>query len=467
MRSVLSKRLIESVAVIGLFGALGASGAAAQVIALPTAQAALLGRFARGPINLPLAVNPSQFQTWFGSANPAAWPAEVQAREFFANGGTSLYIVRVLESGALADALIGKAADASGLTALEPLSDLRVLIAPELSLLTSSSFTTAFAAFRAFVEARRIFFILDPPPGLTTSAAMVNWVSSAVPDAAPFCAVYYPYLQVQLDGVSLTTTASGAMAAIYQKNDDSVGPWNSPAGTGFPLQATGLTPGLTTSDYDALNTQNINAIRQFPGSGIVPFGARTLDRLNEANRYVAVTRMEDWVAASIERSLSFAAIADDAAPLWTQITNMVANFLNTLWMQGAFQGTTPNQAYFVRCDSTTTTAADVAAHRVNLLYGMALLQASEFEITQLSASTYDSGRATPIPILRPLSFDGTLFLPYPTVAGFNYTLQSRSGLATGSWTNAATVNGDGAWRTPMVPMTANAGFFRLQVMSAR
>src|SRR5207244_4007679 len=122
----------------------------------------------------------------------------------------------------------------------------------------------------------RIFFILDPPPGLTTATAMINWTNAAVPDPARFCAVYFPYLQVQIDGVALTTTPCGAMAAVYAASDASVGPWNSPAGSNFPLQATGVTPVLSTNESNALNTASIDAIRQFPGTGIIPWGARSL-----------------------------------------------------------------------------------------------------------------------------------------------------------------------------------------------
>jgi hypothetical protein len=443
------------------------AAASAQVLPLPTAQTAIVGRFAQGPIDLPIVVGAAEFQTWFSSGNAAAWPAEVQAREFFANGGTSLYIVRVRDTGPLPDALVGQASDYSGIHALEPVSDLRVLIAPELSLLPANSFSDVFAVFRAFAEARRIFFILDPPPDITTAAAMINWVNTAVPDPARFCAVYYPYLQVQLDGGSLTIPPCGAMAAIWAKSDAAQGIWKAPAGSGFPLQATGVTPALNSTDSSALNTAGIDAIRQFAGTGIIAFGARTLARSNDSSRYIPFARTQDWVAASIQRALAIAAIRDDAEPLWSEITTLVQNFLQSLWIQGAFQGTTPNQAYFVHCDATTTTPADVAAHRVNVLYGMALQQPAEFDLTQLSAATYDSLLPIPAPSIRVRNFAGQLFLPYPTVPGFNYILQSRTDLSSGSWSNGSSIGGDGAWRIPTVPINGAHAFYRLEVSPAR
>lgn len=444
------------------------TGASAQVNPLPTSEAALLGRFARGPIDLPVLIGSTEFDSMFGSTAPASWPAEVQARQFFANGGAALHVVRVTDDGPLGDALAGHAADRSGLHALEPLSDLRVLIAPELSLLSAASFAATFASFRAFLEPRRIFFVLDPPSGLVSAAAVINWMNASVPADASFCALYFPYLDVLLDGAPLTVPASGAMAAIYATNDAASGIWRSPAGTSLPVQAVALRPTLNTAELDALNTNHISSIRRFTGTGIVPWGARTLDRTNTDNRFISVVRMREWVAASVERSLAFAAITDNAPPLWSEITTLVEDFLQSLFQQGALVGNTPTQAYFVRCDATTTSAADVAAHRVNVLYGMALLRASEFDITNLSAATYDSLRPVSVPALFPRTLDGQLLLSYPTIAGFNYTLESKTDLQSGVWEGiGGPISGDGAWRRPAIPMIGDRAFYQLRITPAR
>lgn len=438
--------------------------ARAQVVPLATSQAAIVGRFANGPYNLPLAVNASQFQSTFGSASAASVPAAAQAREFFANGGSTLYVVRVSDSGALTDALAGQAADLTGLNALSPLSDLRILIAPDLSLAPSASFAAGFAAVRAWCEPRGILFILDPPPGLASPSAMISWVNAAVPSSAPFCAVYFPYLQVTLDGVALTIAASGTMAGTFVKSDASTAIWKNPSGAAYPLTATGLTPALTYDDADRLNTNNVCAIRQFSGTGIIPFGARTLDQINEDAHYIAPKRTQDWVAACIQRSLAFAALRADDSTLWSNIVTSVDNFLQSLFIQGALQGTTSSQAYFARCDSTTTAAADIAAHRVNLLYGVALLRASEFDYAQLTTLTADSTRQPTVPLLRPRLSSGQLYLSYPTAPGFTYHFQTRSNLSTGAWSDSSTTAGDGAWRTPVVNLTGAGAFYRVQII---
>ncbi|HWB97928.1 MAG TPA: hypothetical protein VG672_14535, partial [Bryobacteraceae bacterium] len=231
---------------------LSQAGAQPIVTPLPTAQAALLGRFARGPVNVPLEVTVADFTNTFGSGMLSAWPAEVQARQFFANGGTSLYVMRVAATGTLGEALVGDANRATGLYGLRSLSNLRLLVAPELSLVPAQTFSNVLAEVRSYLEPRQVFLLLDPPPGLSNTTAVVDWVETGVPIDASFCALYFPYLQVSLDGSAVTAPASGAMAAIYSLNDAAAGIWRSPSGTGYPLNATGLTLNLSTADSDLL-----------------------------------------------------------------------------------------------------------------------------------------------------------------------------------------------------------------------
>ena len=439
----------------------------AQLIELPTSQTALLGRFARGPVDWPVEVGATTFDSLFGSADPAAWPAEVQARQFFANGGNSLHIVRVAPKGPLNEALSGRESDLTGLHALEPLSNLRLLLAPELSLLTPMSFASTFGRFRAFLEPRRVFFILDPPPGLAGASAAVDWVETSVPTDAAFCAVYYPYLQVLQNGASWRVPASGAMAAVYAKSDSITGIWRSPAGSTLSIAAQTLFPSLGASDLDLLNTHHVNSLRTLIGSGIVPWGARTLDRNNSDNLYVSLVRTRGWIAASLERALAFAATQKNNQTLWDQILISAGTFLNSLYQRGAFAGITARDAYFAKCDASTITAADLAAHRVNLLYGVAWIRPAEFDLQQLTASTSDLARPVPTPAIVGHVIAGTLALAYPTQPGFTYTLESSPSLRPGTWTAETPGEaGDGAWRRPVLPMATDNRFYRLRVTAA-
>ena len=434
---------------------------------LPTSDVALLGRFSRGPFNFPVRVDAAGFQDLFGSPAPSAWPAEVQAREFFANGGQVLDIVRLETSGSLAHAFLGSAPNLTGIYALEPLNDLQILIAPELSLLAPADFASVFAEIHAFVQRRRVFLILDPPPGLTNANSAIDWVQASIPSDARLCAVYFPYLQVVRDGVPLTVGACGAMAAVLVNADITQAIWSSPAGTDFLLQANGLQPALSSVELDSLNANHINAIRQFAGVGIVPWGLRSLDRINAENRYLNVVRTRNWIAKSIERWLAFTAVEDNDATLWTTVRNGVEGFLFSLYQQGAFEGFS-SEAYFVRCDIETVSQADIQAHRINVFYGLALLRPREFDTTVLSPGTYDPARPVPRPRIHLNIFEGNLIMAYPTVPGFEYHLQGTATLAPGDWLPSGNLlRGNGTWQRPSVPLTALRAFYAVRVQPGR
>ncbi|MEL6194767.1 MAG: phage tail sheath family protein, partial [Bacteroidota bacterium] len=70
-------------------------------------------------------------------------------------------------------------------------------------------------------------------------------------------------------------------------------------------------------------------------------------------------------------------------PLWAQIRLNAGAFMQNLFRQGAFQGSTPKQAYLVKCDSETTTQNDINLGIVNILVGFAPLKPAEFVIIKL------------------------------------------------------------------------------------
>ena len=70
-------------------------------------------------------------------------------------------------------------------------------------------------------------------------------------------------------------------------------------------------------------------------------------------------------------------------PLWSQIRLNVGAFMNSLFRQGAFQGSAPREAYFVKCDKDTTTQNDIDRGIVNILVGFAPLKPAEFVIIKL------------------------------------------------------------------------------------
>jgi hypothetical protein len=156
---------------------------------------------------------------------------------------------------------------------------------------------------------------------------------------------------------------------------------------------TGLALRLTDVENGMLNPQGINCLRTFPIYGNVVWGARTLkgaDVLNNDYKYVPVRRLALYIEASLLRGLQWAVFEPNAPPLWSSIQLSVNSFMNTLFRQGAFAGSTAKDAYFVQCDGTTTTATDIAQGIVNVTVGFAPLLPAEFvviTIQQLAGQT--------------------------------------------------------------------------------
>ena len=75
------------------------------------------------------------------------------------------------------------------------------------------------------------------------------------------------------------------------------------------------------------------------------------------------------------------------APLWAQIRLNVGAFMHILFRQGAFQGSSPKEAYFVKCDKETTTQTDINLGIVNIHVGFAPLKPAEFVVLKLQQMT--------------------------------------------------------------------------------
>jgi phage tail sheath protein FI len=128
---------------------------------------------------------------------------------------------------------------------------------------------------------------------------------------------------------------------------------------------------------------NVNVIRQFAGSGIVLWGARTLTSDPEWT-YIPVRRTAIFLRVSIYRGIQWAVFEPNDEDLWSSLRLNIGSFMMNLFRQGAFQGATPSQAFFVKCDNETTTQADIDAGIVNVLVGFAPLRPAEFVVVKIS-----------------------------------------------------------------------------------
>jgi hypothetical protein len=180
----------------------------------------------------------------------------------------------------------------------------------------------------------------------------------------------------------------GEMAAgLYARIDSGGGVWKAPAGTEAWLAGVqALTYNLTDQENGVLDPLAINCLRQFPAYGLVCWGARTLDGADDLVsdwKYIPVRRLALFLEESIYRGTKWVVFEPNAESLWAQIRLNVGAFMLSLFRDSAFQGSSPQQAYFVKCDSETTTQNDINLGIVNILVGFAPLKPAEFVVIQI------------------------------------------------------------------------------------
>ncbi len=182
-----------------------------------------------------------------------------------------------------------------------------------------------------------------------------------------------------------TFAACGAVAGVYARTDAQRGVWKAPAGTEATIAgATSLGVALDDAANDDLNVRCIGVLRALDGTGIVVWGARTLGgNAFPEWKYVPVRRLALFIEQSIAQGTRWAAFEPNGEPLWARLRASVAGFLHDLHRQGALQGPSSRDAWFVKCDASTTTQADIDAGAVNLVVGFAAIRPAEFIVLHI------------------------------------------------------------------------------------
>jgi phage tail sheath protein FI len=127
-----------------------------------------------------------------------------------------------------------------------------------------------------------------------------------------------------------------------------------------------------------------NALRASRTGEVAVGASQTLASPAEAEwKYVSVRRTFIFLEHSIDKGTQWAVFEPNAEPLWAELRCSIGAFLEPLWRAGAFQGANADEAYFVRCDQTTMTQADIDAGTVNVVVGFAPLQPAEFVVLRI------------------------------------------------------------------------------------
>lgn len=295
--------------------------------------------------------------------------------------------------------LIGNLASFSGIYALSKVDIFNLLCIPDAtraipgdpSALDPNINTNAiYSAAIAFCDQQLAFLLLDPPPDVTTVAGAVDWKSNQLSVVDPNGAAFWPRLRVpdQNNNYQLRTFAPcGVVAGVYATSDGNYGVWKAPAGTDASLGGVqSMVYKMTDLENGTLNPLGLNCFRTFPNYGAVLWGARTLvgaDAMGNQWKYVPVRRTALFVEFSLRQGTQWVCFEPNDEPLWAAIRLNVGTFMQSLFLKGYFQGTTPAQAYFVKCDSETTTQNDIDLGVVNILVGFAPLMPAEFVVIQI------------------------------------------------------------------------------------
>ncbi len=241
-----------------------------------------------------------------------------------------------------------------------------------------------------FCERRRAFLLMDPQAAWTNAQTAIDnttGVSSLRTGLVnDHSAIFFPNVTVRENGQNVHVGPSGAMAGLMARIDANRGVWKAPAGTEAGIRGiSGLQYRFSDGDSGVLNPQGVNVLRIFP-NGIVNWGGRTMDGDDDFAsewKYIPVRRTALFIEESLYRGLKWVVFEPNDEPLWAQIRLNVGAFMHNLFRQGAFQGTTKKDAYFVKCDRETTTQNDIDRGIVNIWVGFAPLKPAEFVILYL------------------------------------------------------------------------------------
>ncbi len=284
----------------------------------------------------------------------------------------------------------GKVTDRTGVEGLEALDDVTMVCVPDLmspmpsqevELDTIKGVQTMMIAHCERLGDR--VAILDPPPDMTPQE-IKKWRMDVAGFDSSYAALYYPWIQVMDPATNrpINIPPSGHMAGIWARNDATRGVHKAPANE-VVQGAVGLAYQSTKGEQDTLNPNGVNCIRAFPGRGIRVWGARTLSS-NPSWRYINVRRLFNFVEKSVEGGTQWVVFEPNDRKLWARVRRDVTAFLKVVWRTGALFGSTPGEAFYVKCDDELNPPETRDLGQLIIEIGLAPVKPAEFVIFRIS-----------------------------------------------------------------------------------
>ena len=228
--------------------------------------------------------------------------------------------------------------------------------------------------------------VFDPPPDRVKPQDVVGWLQS-FNRRSMFAALYYPWIKVpnpRNGGRPILVPPCGHMMGVWGRTDETRGVYKAPANE-VPKGVIGLGYDTNFREQELLNPLGINCIRNFPNRGIRIWGARTLVEPDKTEwRYISVRRLVSYIEKSIELGTQWAVFEPNDEDLWARVRRTVNNFLERIWREGALFGTTPDQAFFVKCDAENNPPETMILGRLYIDVGVCPVRPAEFVIFRIS-----------------------------------------------------------------------------------
>lgn len=227
--------------------------------------------------------------------------------------------------------------------------------------------------------------VLDPPPDKRKPQDIAQWLS-AFNRRSMYAALYYPWIKVanpRNGGRPMLVPPCGHMMGVWARTDETRGVFKAPANE-IPRGVIGLAYETNHREQELLNPLGINCIRSFPNRGIRIWGARTLvEPDNTPWRYISVRRLMSYIEKSIELGTQWVVFEPNDEDLWFRVSRTVSNFLERIWRDGALFGSTPDEAFYVKCDASINTPETIMLGRLYIEVGVSPVRPAEFVIFRI------------------------------------------------------------------------------------
>lgn len=277
--------------------------------------------------------------------------------------------------------------DYSGLGCLESIDDIALISCPDTSLFYSlvknnreEANEAVFTVHRSMIDqCERMFnrFAILDFDGRDTGEILKLRDKYDSKNAA----LYYPLLKIvhpsDLSGFNtVNIPPSGHMAGLYTHCDKTEGLYRAPANF-YLLGAVGLSREVDDDEYFEAYSRGINSFKIIPGRGVKPWGAKTISS-DKSWEYINVRRAFIGIQQSVRNSSSWAIFEINNKNLRKRLIRFLTAFLIELWRDGYLKGATPEEAFYVKCDSENNPVELIDEGRIQVDIGVSIIKPTEY-----------------------------------------------------------------------------------------